>query len=225
MVKRIRSARLAPKPTQWDYLHLAALVRSLGPLLNGEKFRGPTLDLYCGSQPYRELISARPVWGLDLDRHFGRADLLGSMPLPFRDRTFGLILCTQALYLTTDPVAVVGEMLRVLRPGGWAVVTVPYLFRRELSFDRRYRPDQLGALFRAWSDVQVLGAGGTGTGLAYIVGSLGAAAARRSKVARGLAPAMAVALNGVGAALDVTLRPFARNWPATLILQARRPAD
>jgi SAM-dependent methyltransferase len=224
-VEQIRRARLAPSPTQWDYLHLAALVRGLGPLLQSDDFRGPTLDLYCGTQPYRELIRATPVWGVDLDRHFGRADLVGSVPLPFRNCTFGLILCTQALYLTTDPVGVVREMFRVLQPGGAALVTVPHLLRRELPIDRRYSPEQLAGLFRAWTDVRVSGLGGPGTGVAYILGTLGAAAARRSGVARGLSPPLALALNGAGAVLNVALRPLARRWPASLILQARRPED
>lgn len=224
-VEEIRRARLAPKPTQWDYLHLAALMRGLGPMLQGDEFRGPTLDLYCGTQPYRELIGAKPIWGLDLDRHFGRADLVGSIPLPFRNRTFGLILCTQALYLAADPLTVVSEMYRVLRPGGWALATVPHIFRRELPIDRRYAPRQLVELFRAWADVRVRGLGGPGTGIAYALGSLGAAAARRSRLARRLSPPLAIVLNGAGAVLNLALRPFAPRWPASLMVEARRPED
>jgi hypothetical protein len=118
--------------TQWDYLHLSGLrrglVASLGLVLEEAT---PVLDLYCGTKPYLELIPWRPVWGADLDDHFGRADVLATVPLPFRDGTFGLVLCSQALNLVDDPVETVREIARVVRPGGYAIVTIPHLFLAE----------------------------------------------------------------------------------------------
>lgn len=223
-IERIRRERRAPRPTQWDYLHLAGLRRAITGALGELPIRGgPVLDLYCGTQPYRELIPWRPVWGLDVDRHFGRADVLGTLPLPFADGAFSLVLCTQALYLTDDPAAVVMEIRRVLGEGGWAIVTVPHIFRREIPAERKYGVSDLAALFAGWERVRVLGIGGPGTGLAYFPGSLAGAAARRSSLARRLLPAVALAINGAGAALEVALQALARRWPASLILMAQRP--
>lgn len=46
------------------------------------------------------------------------------LPLPFRDGTFALVVCTQALHLVRDPAATVRQMRRVLAPGGHAGGTV-----------------------------------------------------------------------------------------------------
>lgn len=223
-VERIRRERFAPRPTQWDYLHLEGLRRGLAATIRALPVaRGPVLDLYCGTQPYREMIPWRPVWGFDIDRHFGRADVIGSLPLPFASEAFAVVLCTQALYLVQDPARTVSEMRRVLAPGGYAVATIPHLFRREIAAERKYDALQLRALFADWCEVRVMGVGGTGAGLAYFPGSLAGAAARHSTLARWLLPAVALVINGTGLALDVALRPLARRWPASFIVVARRP--
>lgn len=225
-VERIRRERRAPRPTQWDYLHLEGLRRAITRAFAELPIaRGPVLDLYCGTQPYLELIPWRPVWGFDIDRHFGRADVVGALPLPFADEAFSLVLCTQALYQTDDPAAVVPEARRVLARGGWLVVTVPHIFRREIPTELKYDATQLMELFAGWDRVRVVGIGGPGTGLVYFPGSLAGAAARRSSLARRILPAVALAISGTGLALDAALRPFARRWPASLMLLARRPDD
>ena len=156
-IERARRERREPRFTQWDYLHLSGLRRGL---LAGFRLvpppSGPVLDLFCGTKPYLELIPWRPVWGLDLDRHFGRADVLGAEPLPFRDGAFGVVFCSQALHLVDDPVATVQEMARTLAPGGHAIVTIPHLFLAEGDFERHWSQDDLRALFVGWGDVRVL---------------------------------------------------------------------
>ena len=113
---------------------------------------GAGLDLYCGTQPYRSLLAGTCVVGVDIDRHFGRADLIGDMPLPLRSGAFGVVTCTQALYFRSDDVRVVAEMQRVLEPGGCAVVTVPHLWRRDYPSVRRYGRADLADLLsqKAW---------------------------------------------------------------------------
>ena len=41
-----------------------------------------------------------------------------AVDLPFRDATFDAVSCYGALYLMDDPTGALGEMIRVLRPGG-----------------------------------------------------------------------------------------------------------
>jgi SAM-dependent methyltransferase len=184
---------------------------------------GPVLDLFCGTKPYLELIPWRPVWGTDIDDHFGRADLLARLPLPFKDASFGVVLCSQALHLVDDPVATVGEIARVVRPGGHAIITIPHLFLAEGAFERRWRREDLGRLFAGWENVRIAGIDGVGAAIAFVIGRLAMLSARRFRALAPLLPSTIVATNAVCAGLDVLLTPLHARWPHSLVLVACRP--
>lgn len=223
-IERARRERREPRFTQWDYLHLSGLRRGL---LASFKLvaepAGPVLDLFCGTKPYLELIPWRPVWGLDLDHHFGRADVIGEPPLPFRDGTFGVVICSQALHLVDDPVGTVQEMVRVLTPGGRVIVTVPHVFLAEGDFERHWSPDDLRALFAGWQDVRILGIDGPGAALAFVVGRLAMLVARRWHIPRAIFTSCVVVLNTVCLGVDLLTSPAHRRWPHSLLLIAHRP--
>jgi SAM-dependent methyltransferase len=211
--------------TQWDYLHLTGLRRGLlaGFRLVGAP-GGPVLDLFCGTKPYLELIPWRPIWGVDLDDHFGRADVFAEPPLPFRDDAFGLVLCSQALHLVDDPVATVGEMSRVVRPGGHAVVTIPHLFVAEGSFERRWGEGDLRALFAGWENIRIAGLNGPGAAVAFAVGRITMRVGRRWRFLAPLLEPGVVAMNVLCGTLDVLSASVRRRWPHSLVLVARRPS-
>jgi glycosyltransferase involved in cell wall biosynthesis/SAM-dependent methyltransferase len=224
-VELVRRERLAPRIWQWDYLHLAGLRRALLASFRGiHEHSGPVLDLYCGTKPYLELIPWRPVWGADIDRHFGRADVLATAPLPFRDASFGLVVCSQALHLVDDPVATVREIARIVRPGGHVIVTIPHLFLAEGAFERRWAADDLRTLFSGWDDVRIGGIDGPGAALAFVLGRLAMLCGRRWAGLRPFLPPAYVAINAGCAWLDVLSSPFHRRWPHGIVLLARRPA-
>ena len=225
VIERIRQARIRPRPTQHDYLHLRDLSCALQRALEGlNASDGPALDLYCGTRPYQRFLADRDVWALDIDRHFAGANVIGSDPLPFRDGAFALVLCTQALYLVNDPISTVNEMRRVLMPGGHAIVTVPHLFRPESSIDRRFTRRELRDLFRGWhADVSSIG--GPAAGGALYLGQLAVATTRRLPVLKPLLPGASLVLNGCAAVADLVTRPLAARWPASFIVVARRAND
>lgn len=46
--------------------------------------------------------------------------------MPFKDHTFDVVLCNHVLEHVTDDIAAIKEIARVLRPGGFAILQVPF---------------------------------------------------------------------------------------------------
>ncbi len=65
-----------------------------------------------------------------------------AVPLPFPANVFDVVTCLEVLEFTPDPQATLRELVRVLRPGGWLVVTnrvgrqAPLILGRTFSRDR-----------------------------------------------------------------------------------------
>ncbi len=122
------------------------------------QLRGRVLDVGCGTKPYRHLVPAEDYVGLDLDtpelRHLGAADLYyagGRFPVP--DESFDAVICSQVLEHIFTPADFLGEIRRVLRPGGRLLLTTPFAwdehsqphdFARYSSFGLRAVLEQAG---------------------------------------------------------------------------------
>ena len=106
-------------------------------LLSAEDLHGKlTLDAGAGTGHFSRDLAARGARVISLD--VGTA-LLGKtraraktvpvccsvLALPFPDRAFEVVLCTEVIEHTTDPRAAVRELCRVVAPGGVLVVTTP----------------------------------------------------------------------------------------------------
>jgi SAM-dependent methyltransferase len=48
--------------------------------------------------------------------------------LPFADASFDTVLCTEVLEHTRDPSAVIQEIRWILRPGGYLLLSVPFIY-------------------------------------------------------------------------------------------------
>ncbi len=91
---------------------------------------GRLLDLGCGNQPFRQWyepmvcevvpVDVAPIPGVVV------VDL--ARPLPFEDASFDTVLCTQVLEHVPNAEYAMAEIARLLRPGGHALVTVPFLY-------------------------------------------------------------------------------------------------
>lgn len=94
-------------------------------------FEGSVLDLGCGMRPYQELLGTRVRRWVGVDfasTASGRsaATVFGSaLELPFGERSFDTILSTQVLEHVPRPENLLREAYRVLRPGGYLVLTAP----------------------------------------------------------------------------------------------------
>ncbi|HST63578.1 MAG TPA: class I SAM-dependent methyltransferase [Mycobacteriales bacterium] len=91
---------------------------------------GRLLDLGCGNQPFAPWYGpmAKEVVAADAVPGPGVVEVDLGAPLPFGDETFDTVLCTQVLEHVPDAELAMAEIARVLRPGGHALVTVPFLY-------------------------------------------------------------------------------------------------
>ena len=105
-----------------------------------DRFEGTFLDIGCGSQPYRRLITQPPsrvarYVGLDLRQvengppAYAPADVeWDGARMPFATDSVDCAMATEVLEHCPDPLVVLREAHRVIRPGGSLFVTVPFLW-------------------------------------------------------------------------------------------------
>ncbi|MEQ1794864.1 MAG: methyltransferase domain-containing protein [Nitrospira sp.] len=90
------------------------------------------LDYGAGNSPYRERISCDRYVKADVTQNVrGDIDYViqPGTKLPVPDSTFDLVLLLDVLEHVRDPAFVVGEVRRLLKPNGRAVVSLPFLYR------------------------------------------------------------------------------------------------
>jgi SAM-dependent methyltransferase len=233
-LERIRASRRQPRRTQYDYLHLRRLLDDLTAALGGlEHPVADVLDVYCGTRPYEDLLPAGSrVIGLDVDNQFGAADVVSREFLPFDDESFDLVMCIEAFYYVRDPVEAASEIRRVLRPGGTALIAVPYAWEYDRHvLEHRWTAPELEALFAGWDGVRTIENGGRGVTWATLTGRLVRLGQGRLPVwarilTRPLFAGGYLLVNAVGAVIERGERRRAHDpirLPMNLMLIARRP--
>lgn len=159
-----RHPSLRPWHSQWLAAHL--LNRDLGEHL--PKLTGRVLDVGCGDQPYRPLLrSAQEYVGADLAPG-PTVDVVvkRGAPWPFPDERFDGLLMTQVMEYVDDVSTVVSEMRRVLKPGGTAVVSFPFLYNEHGPNDvLRLSAHAAGSVFVGFEPVVVKRQGAIGSTL------------------------------------------------------------
>lgn len=148
----LRRRRRAAKPHSiiTNEIILAELGRFLVEHYSTRR-NGTVLDLGAGVKPYAALYEpffgrTRSVDVATSPHDISTVDVIASADaLPFEDEYFDCVICTEVLEHCRDPRAVVRELHRTLRPGGYAFVTTPFLVHlHEMPFDfYRFTPSAL----------------------------------------------------------------------------------
>lgn len=86
------------------------------------------LDLGCGGSPYTHLFRGWKRTGFDFAPRKG-VDVVGDVhDLPFEDASFDLVFSTEVLEHASDPLLMLKEAYRILKPGGTIILTTRFIF-------------------------------------------------------------------------------------------------
>jgi SAM-dependent methyltransferase len=123
--------------------------------LFSKNIQGITLDIGCGSKPYADLFQTEKYIGMDTEvsghNHANSTvDILyDGMTIPFGNNYFDSIVCFEVLEHVFNPDDFLKEANRVLKHGGSALFTVPFIWdEHEQPYDyARYSSFGLKHLF------------------------------------------------------------------------------
>jgi SAM-dependent methyltransferase len=134
------------------FINRFTLYRGIQTFAAHTKADATILDVGCGLKPYQNLFLSQSYTGIDIagGGHADTAKVVDAfydgLSIPFADKSFDTLICTQVLEHATDPDRLVAECARVLRSGGRAFFSmpftypeheIPYDFRRFTSFEHK----------------------------------------------------------------------------------------
>ena len=96
--------------------------------------------------------------GVDIDSPLAQIRL-DITKIPFRDGAVDVILCSHVLEHVMDDRAAMGELFRVLKPGGWAILQVPMELSRAQTYEdsRIVSPEERQRAFGRYNHVRIYG--------------------------------------------------------------------
>lgn len=124
--------------------------------VNSKKLHGSVMDFGCGTKPYAYLFDNNPEYiGVDLklegwEERQKYADVFyDGKTIPFENDRFDGMLCTEVLEHVFNIEELLSEFRRVLKPGGLALITTPFMWEEhEMPYDfARYTTPALKSLY------------------------------------------------------------------------------
>jgi SAM-dependent methyltransferase len=126
---------------------------------------GKIMDVGCGDCPYAHLVNRDVANYIPVDTfdagQFGyeREDItrFDGKTLPFENESIDHVFCSEVFEHIAEPGRLASEICRVMKPGGTALITVPWSARFHYVPHDYYRftPTALAALFSAFSNITI----------------------------------------------------------------------
>jgi SAM-dependent methyltransferase len=183
------------------------------------------LDVGGRVQPYRPLLEGWIRRYLSLD--MGRTPLVDIVArgeqIPFSSGCFDLVICTQVLEYVPEPAAMIAEIHRVLKPGGWLLLSAPAIGIRDSDEECwRFFPASLRQLLHAFCDVEMVPEGGSIIGFFRIVNAGLNIFARYPSVRAGFRWTIFPLMNLCGEFLDSLAHSSNEQFTANYSVRARK---
>ncbi len=142
--------------------HKILLERRLNTLY--KRVYGRVLIVGAGKEPYKQLLKfADDIIVTDVGEwHAGLDQIADVHALPYNDESFDYVLAIEVFEHVRKPAQAAAEIHRVLKPGGKALVTIPFMFRIHADPDdyQRLTKDGLKILFEDFASIQIQPFGG-----------------------------------------------------------------
>jgi SAM-dependent methyltransferase len=107
----------------WPNL-VAAITEAKSQLPSSDRI---VLDVGCGNKPYADLFEDCAYFGVNYSTADANPDIVANaMFLPIASQAVDLVFCSQVIEHVQRPWRLVEECFRVLRPGGWLVLSAPF---------------------------------------------------------------------------------------------------
>lgn len=204
----------------------APILEEIAPLASGR-----LIDIGCGNKPLESVFAPYVDAHVGVDHELtlhdlSRADLIGAAyDLPVEDGSFDTVLCTAVLEHLEEPAAALREARRVLRDGGLAIYSMPFIWHIHEAPRDFYRYSRYGLehLFtQAGFEIEEIRALSGfwvtfGTEFAYYLHTL-----RRGRILSRLIPAFSVVMLEIAGRLDRLHRAEEWTW-AYLVLARAAP--
>ena len=125
--------------------------------INAVILKGALLDFGCGTKPYKKLfVNVEEYIGIDLkiegreESHIYVDKFYDGKVIPYEDERFDSILCTEVLEHVFNIDELLKEFNRVLKKGGQALITTPFMWEEhEMPYDfARYTTPALEFLYK-----------------------------------------------------------------------------
>jgi SAM-dependent methyltransferase len=221
-VDREARERLHPSLTNPSWLVLRKrreIFQAWLPLVQGSRL--DILDVGGRIQPYRLLLGGRVRRYVALDRvQSPRVNVVAKgEQIPLGSEQFDLVICTQVLEYIAEPGVVIEEIRRVLKPGGYLVLSVPAVFPHDCGGDTwRFLPQGVRLLLRSFSEVDLVAEGSSISGFFRTICICAMLLARPRFVGTLLQFTLVPVLNLTAAALELLVQTdnhqFAANFSA-----------